>query len=61
MLQDGFVCRAKEKGGITLVIPDNPDLRKMLLKEHHDVPLAGHLGVYRMMGSLSARYYWRGM
>ena len=28
---------------------------------HHDNPLAGHLGLYRMTRALAKRYWWKGM
>jgi Integrase zinc binding domain len=32
-----------------------------LIAAHHEPPLAGHLGAYRVIGSLSNRYYWPAM
>ena len=35
--------------------------RKRVLKENHDIPTAGHLGVAKTNARLAARYYWPGM
>ena len=58
---DGLVCRALHGEEVALVVPDDSDLRAALLMLHHDSPLAGHLGLYRMSQALSKWYYWRGM
>lgn len=33
----------------TVVVPDVDDLRARIVYEHHDVPLGGHLGAYRVL------------
>ena len=43
------------------MVPDCDDLRSDLLTLHHDSPLAGHLGLYRMTRALAKRYWWKGM
>lgn len=61
-LRDGLVVRSRGVGrGVTLVIPEDEELRTLLLRQHHDMPHAGHLGVYRMVGTMSTRFYWRGL
>ena len=32
-----------------------------LLHTHHDLPIAGHVGVTKLTASLTSRFYWRGM
>ncbi|CAH2208383.1 jg23981, partial [Pararge aegeria aegeria] len=32
-----------------------------VLKENHDIPIAGHLGSNRMYDRIKERYYWKGM
>ena len=61
ILHDGLVCRALHGEEVALVVPDDTDLRTELLMLHHDSPLPGHLGLYRMTQALSKRYYWKGM
>lgn len=34
------------------------ELRKTLIKEHHDPPTCGHLGVYKTVGRIMNKYYW---
>ena len=42
-----------------LVVPQN--LKKKLLKMHHDDILSGHIGVKRMIYVMKKRYHWSGM
>ena len=58
---DSFVCRACSKKGYTIVIPKDKEFHQKLLCLHHNLPLAGHLGVFRLVKALSSQYYWRGM
>ena len=60
-MRDGLVCCALHGEEVALVVPDDSDLRAALLMMHHDSPLAGHLGLYRMLQVLSKQYYWKGM
>lgn len=32
--------------------------RNDLIREHHDPPLCGHLGIFKTVGRISERYYW---
>lgn len=32
-----------------------------ILKENHDIPIAGHLGINRMLRRIQEKYYWRNM
>lgn len=36
-------------------------LRQEILKENHDVPTAGHLGISKSISRIAQRYYWPGM
>ena len=58
-MRDGLVCCALHGEEVALVVPDNGDLRTDLVTLHHDSPLAGHLGLYRMLRALSKWYYWK--
>ena len=42
-------------------IPADRTLKTMLLKEMHDSPMAGHLGVRKTLWKLAQHYYWPGM
>lgn len=35
--------------------------KSKILKENHDIPIAGHLGASRMYNRKKERYYWRGI
>ena len=56
VLHDGLVCRLHGGNEVTLVVPDIDDLRSDLLTLHYNSPMAGHLGLYRMMWVLAKRY-----
>ena len=60
-LRDGLVYRLRGGNEVTLVVPDIEDLHSDLLTMHHDSPMAGHLGLYRMMWALAKCYWWKGM
>ena len=60
-MRDGLICCALHGEEVALVVPANNDLRTELLTLHHDSPLAGHLGLYRMSWALSKWYYWKGL
>ena len=61
VLRDGLVCHTLYGEEVALVVPDDSDLCTELLMLHHDSPLAGHLGLYRMLQALSKGYYWKDM
>jgi hypothetical protein len=42
-------------------IPEDPELQVCLLKEHHDMPMAGHPGRSKMFDLLSRQYSWKTM
>ena len=58
---DGLVFHALDGNKVALVVPDDNDLHAELLMLHHDSPLAGYLGFYRMSWALSKWYYWKGL
>ena len=61
IMHDGLVCCALHGEEVALVVPDDGDLRTELLALHHGSPLAGHLGLDRMLQALSKQYYWKGL
>lgn len=56
-----------QNSGITIHVHLNkiiyPTLteRPKILKENHDIPIAGHLGSSRMYNRIHDQYYWKGM
>ena len=60
-MRDGLVCRTLQGDEVSIVVPGDDALRRELLEVHHASPLAGLLGLYRMLASLSKRWYWQGM
>ena len=61
VLHEGLVCHALYGEEVAFVVPDDNAIRTELLTLHHDSPLAGHLGLYRMLRALSKWYYWKGL
>ena len=57
VIHDGLVCHLHGGNEVALVVPDFDDLRSDLLTLHYDSPMAGHLGLYRMMHALAKRYW----
>ena len=44
-----------------LLVPDNDDIQKDLLKLYHDTPMVGHLGITRTYELLGRMYTWSKM
>lgn len=44
-----------------IMVPDDENIKRDLVANFHDSPLAGHPGQNRMLELLSRRYYWLGM
>ena len=53
MTKGGDKCR--------FLVPQNDELRQKLISEHHETPMAGHLGVKKTHARLSERFVWEGM
>ena len=53
MFCDGLLCYTRGGNEVSLVIPEDTGLQTDLLRQFHDDPCGGHLGVYRMVGALS--------
>jgi hypothetical protein len=49
----GFVLR-----GSKVVIPDSPDLKRLLITEFHDTPYAGHFGQNKTYEAVSKFFWW---
>ncbi|XP_053612629.2 uncharacterized protein LOC128676517 [Plodia interpunctella] len=43
-----------------IIYPSLNEIPK-ILKENHDIPIAGHLGSSRMLNRINDRYYWKNM
>ena len=42
-------------------VPNVGDIRKMFMKETHDVPYIGHSGYQKMVAAVRKQYYWPSM
>jgi hypothetical protein len=49
----GFVVK-----GSCIVVPDNSDLRKLIIKETHDSPYAGHYGITKILRTVGKVFWW---
>ena len=49
----GFVMR-----GSCIVVPDNPDLRSLILQECHDTPYSGHYGTGKTLRAVGKLFWW---
>lgn len=50
LLREGLVC-----------VPDNQDLKRMILEECHDSPMAGHFGITKTFDLVSRTFHWPGL
>jgi hypothetical protein len=50
LLHEGLVC-----------VPDNQELKKQILQECHDSPMAGHFGITKTFDLVSRTFHWPGM
>ena len=44
-----------------LVVPDNLEVKSLLVSELHSVPYSTHLGVQRTIGKVKRHFWWKGM
>ena len=44
-----------------LCIPNNKDLKNSILREAHDIPIAGHAGYIKTYALMHQSFYWPGM
>jgi hypothetical protein len=44
-----------------MYVPDDLDLRRRIISDHHDTPVAGHPGALATTRSVRLSYYWPGM
>ena len=54
----GLLCNSR---GQILVPVDDRELIKALIREHHDPPLRGHLGVDKSIDSLRRDFFWQNL
>ena len=56
VLKDGLWYK-----GTRIVVPNVRAIRDTILRESHDSPLSGHVGVERMVVKVQQLYWWRGL
>lgn len=52
-------CRLTSEFNWKEVVP--AELRESIIKDHHDKPTDGHLGIFKTYHRITLRYYWPGM
>ena len=58
--RDEVLCW-QDSSGPRFYVPAAADLRELIISEHHDIGIAGHLGVNKTLSFLRRQYYWPGM
>ncbi|CEP10414.1 hypothetical protein, partial, partial [Parasitella parasitica] len=53
-LQDGLLFYKNK----SICIPDNEDIKKIILEQFHDSPTAGHFGITKTYERVAREYYW---
>ena len=41
-----------------LVVPDDPEIKKQIMRELHEVPYSGHLGYHKTLKNIQKTFYW---
>ena len=41
-----------------LVVPDDPEIKKQIMRELHEVPYSGHLGYHKTLQNIQRSFYW---
>ena len=44
-----------------LYIPNDPDVKHLILRECHDHPLGAHFGIRKTIATVQQHFYWPGM
>ena len=57
LTQDGLLYEMRDSEP-RLCIPADSRLRGQILHDHHDAPIAGHLGEEKTLASVKRRYFW---
>ena len=48
-----------QDGHEQMLVPQS--MRQEIMKEHHDVPLIGHVGVHRTVDHIKRAFWWKGL
>jgi hypothetical protein len=56
----GKVLWRVHEGNYQVVIPDDEELKELILKEMHDIPSAGHLAREKTLERIRRRFWWPG-
>ena len=43
-----------------LVVPDEPEIKKQIMRELHEIPYSGHLGYHKTLQNIQRSFYWPG-
>ena len=42
-------------------VPNDSEIKQVILREYHDIPIAGHLGQNKTLTTVLAEFYWPGV
>ena len=56
-----LMFRLSEGDELVLVVPDEKEIRQLILSECHDTGMAGHQGHKRTYAAVRQRFYWQGL
>ena len=51
---EGFVLKRKSR----IVVPDDVDLRRLIIAEYHDTPYSGHYGIEKTRKAVGQLFWW---
>ncbi len=57
VIRNGLIYNEKNQ----ICVPNNEQIKQLILNEHHDTPLAGHIGIEKTYESITRLFYWSGM
>lgn len=57
-LEDGLIFTTEGMIGTRLYIPDDHTIKQIILRECHDIPIAGHLGRDKTLTNITSSFFW---
>jgi hypothetical protein len=60
-LKQGQLWYREDGGSYRICVPEDPQLRQLVLRESHDAPLGAHFGIDKTMWRLEQTFTWPGM
>jgi len=57
-VRDGLLYVRRRGAEPVLYVPANQDIKRLILREQHDIPIAGHLGRDKTYAAIARNFYW---